>query len=100
MGKSFMKSFINSIIVVQTNLMLPLNHAEAMLKISGQFDPDPQRYLRHTHREPASQPDSQTDRQTEISCIYREMYTSPTVQQQQRYIAIKNIVKERQEAKK
>ena len=41
----------------------PLNHAAAMLKLSGQSDPDPQRYLRQTH----------TERQTEIPCFYREM---------------------------
>ena len=42
--KSFIKSFINGIFVVQTNLKL-----HTMLKISGQSDPDLQRCLRHTH---------------------------------------------------
>ena len=37
----------------------PLNQAAAMWKLSGQSDPDPQRYLRQT--------------QTEIPCFYREM---------------------------
>ena len=41
----------------------PLNHTAAMLKLSGQSDPDPQRYLRQT----------QTDRQTEIPCFYSEI---------------------------
>ena len=44
----------------------PLN-AAAMWKLSGESDPDPQRYLRNTHT------DRQTDRQTEIPCFYREM---------------------------
>ena len=48
--KSCIKSFINGIFVVQTNPTLPtLNHTAAMLKISGQSDPDRQRYFRHTH---------------------------------------------------
>ena len=34
----------------------PFNHAAATLKLSGQSDPDPQRYLRNT------QTDTQTDR--------------------------------------
>ena len=45
----------------------PLNQAAAMLKLSGQSDPDPQRYLRNTHIH------TQTDRQTEIPCFYKEM---------------------------
>ena len=59
-GKSFIKSFINGIIVVQTNPTLHTpHHVAAMLKISGQSDPDLHRYLRHRH--------------TEIPCFYREI---------------------------
>ena len=44
-------------------LCTPLNQAAAMLELSGQSDP--QRYVRNTY----------TDRQTEIPCFYREMFS-------------------------
>ena len=45
----------------------PLNHAAAMLKVSGQCDPDPQRYL--THRNTHTQTDIETDRQRLLAFI-------------------------------
>ena len=50
--KSFIKSFIKSIFVVQTNPRLhTLQPRSSMLKVSHQSDPVLQRYLRHTHRQ-------------------------------------------------
>ena len=65
----FVKHFWNNLLTVslqskQMQRRTPLNQAAAMLKLSGQSDPDLQRYLRNTH----------TYRQTEIPCFYREMF--------------------------
>ena len=49
----------------------PLNQAAAMLKLSGQSDPDLQRYLRHTYTD--TQTDRHTQRQTVIPCFCREI---------------------------
>ena len=50
----FVKHFWNKLLTVslqskQMRRCTPLNQAAAMLKLSGQSDPDPQRYLRLTH---------------------------------------------------
>ena len=42
-----------------------MKHAAAMLKLSGQSDPDPQKYLRHRYT------DRQTDRQIFFAFIER-----------------------------
>ena len=49
----------------------PLNHTAAMLKLSGQSDPDPQRYLRNTYTHTHTHTHTHTDRQRFLVFIER-----------------------------
>ena len=49
----------------------PLNRAAAMLKLSGQSNPDPQRYLRHAHKHTHTHTHTHTHRQRFLAFIER-----------------------------
>ena len=71
----FVKHLWNDLLTVslqskQIRLGTPLNQAAAMLKLSGQSDPDPQSYLRNT------QTDRQTDGQRFLAFIERYVLSS------------------------